>query len=123
MITGSHNPKEYNGFKVTLNQNPFYGKDIQALKDTLLNAKHEIKPLKETPKKINALEAYQRYLIKDFKHLKNLKYKIALDFGNGVGALGLEPILKALNIDFSSLYSDPNGDFLTTTQTLAKRKT
>ncbi|WP_187912323.1 phosphomannomutase/phosphoglucomutase [Helicobacter pylori] len=111
MITGSHNPKEYNGFKITLNQNPFYGKDIQALKDTLLNAKHEIKPLKETPEKVNALEAYQHYLIKGFKHLKNLKYKIALDFGNGVGALGLEPILKALNIDFSSLYSDPDGNF------------
>ena len=75
MITGSHNPKEYNGFKITLNQNPFYGKDIQALKDTLLNAKHEIKPLKEIPEKANALEAYQRYLIKDFKHLKTLNTK------------------------------------------------
>ncbi|AFI05128.1 phosphomannomutase/phosphoglucomutase [Helicobacter cetorum] len=115
MITGSHNPKEYNGFKITINNNPFYGKDIQALKDTLLNATqnatYKIKPLKEMPLKVNALEAYHNYLINNFKHLKDFKHKIALDFGNGVGALGLVPILKALNIDFDSLYSEPDGNF------------
>lgn len=50
-------------------------------------------------------------MIKDFKYLKNFKYKIVLDFGNGVGVLGLEFILKVLNIDFSSFYSDFDGNF------------
>ncbi len=31
MITGSHNPKEYNGFKITIGTDSFFGKDLEAL--------------------------------------------------------------------------------------------
>lgn len=111
MITGSHNPKEYNGFKITLDRAPFYGADIQALKDQLLCAKYAFVPLKSSPKKLNALQAYGAYLADAFKHLKNFSHKIALDFGNGVGALGLEPVLRALGVEFESLYGEPDGEF------------
>ncbi|WP_053828067.1 phosphomannomutase/phosphoglucomutase, partial [Helicobacter heilmannii] len=60
---------------------------------------------------LNAKEAYHAYLTHAFAHLKDFPYKIALDFGNGVGAIGLEPVLRALNIKFDSLYPNPDGTF------------
>ncbi len=111
MITGSHNPPDYNGFKITLDQQPFYGAQIQALKEQIAKQPLAYAPSLATPKKLNALRAYHEYLIQAFKHLQNFPYKIALDFGNGVGALGLEPVLKALNASFDSLYANPDGTF------------
>ena len=43
MITGSHNPSEYNGFKMTLNKNPFFGDEIYALGDEII-ANVELEP-------------------------------------------------------------------------------
>lgn len=111
MITGSHNPPEYNGFKITLNQKPFYGIQIQELAKEMQNL--ELPYIKSDKKvaNISALQDYQEFFVRHFAHLKNFPYKIALDYGNGVGSIGLEKILDALEIGHFSLFEKPDGTF------------
>lgn len=57
------------------------------------------------------LEQYQAFFIKHFSRLKDFPYEVVFDYGNGVGAIGLEPVLKALNIKHISLFEVPDGTF------------
>jgi phosphomannomutase len=70
MITGSHNPPEYNGFKITIDKQPFFGEDIYALGDNILTSDMNI-PDNVTSIEINAKELYINYLVNEFKDLNN----------------------------------------------------
>lgn len=111
MITGSHNPPQYNGFKITIGQKPFYGAAIQNLKDTILACNTPYQRASTTAKQVNILESYIAHLTKHFDKLRDFPYPIALDYGNGVGALAMKPILENLNIKHYNLFDTPDGTF------------
>lgn len=110
MITGSHNPSEYNGFKITINQAPFFGEDIYALgrECELMAMPNE---LSRKVIKINAKERYIDFLVEEFQHLKGMDTKIVYDCGNGVAGVVIVDIFNNLQLNTEGLYVDPDGTF------------
>ena len=111
MITGSHNAKKYNGFKITINNEPFFGDELLAL---------YYKILKNINIKINdnfnfieidAKSLYVDYMINQFSHLKDFKIPFAVDCGNGVANTVLCEILDKLNLNYQGIHLTPDGEF------------
>lgn len=111
MITGSHNPSEYNGFKITINKKPFFGEDIYALgKIVTANLKMEIKDNQKSIK-IDAKNRYIDFLIQEFGHLKGFDKKFVIDCGNGVAGTVIIDIFDRLGFDYKALFVEPDGSF------------
>ncbi len=111
MITGSHNPSEYNGFKMTVNKSPFFGADIYALGDEIIaNQDMDIKD-DTTKTDIDVKTPYIKYMVEQFAHLKNFPKKIVIDGGNGVADTVITDIFDALNFNYEGLYLEPDGTF------------
>jgi len=111
MITGSHNPSEYNGFKITVNKSPFFGTDIYTLGDEII-ANQDMKIEDNTNKTdIDVKTPYINYMVEQFSHLKNFPKKIVIDGGNGVADTVITDIFDALNFNYEGLYLEPDGTF------------
>lgn len=111
MITGSHNPSEYNGFKITVDKSPFFGEAIYALGDEII-ANHDFIIQNNTNKTdIDVKTPYINFMVKQFAHLKNFPKKIVIDAGNGVADTVITDIFNALNFDYTGLYLEPDGTF------------
>jgi phosphomannomutase/phosphoglucomutase len=110
MITGSHNPSEYNGFKITVNKLPFFGESIYALGRHIDLLPFPLKAPRDVIE-IDALSRYKAFMIQEFSHLKGMKEKIVYDCGNGVAGLGLVDIFSALELNAVGIYVDPDGTF------------
>ncbi len=110
-ITGSHNPPEYNGFKITIDKEPFFGEQIYALgREVEKNGSMAI-PTESDAIEIDALGSYVEYLEKEFTHLKGFDPKMAVDCGNGAAGVAIGPLLERLEIPAYRLYFEPDGTF------------
>ena len=111
MITGSHNPSEYNGFKMTVDKSPFFGDAIYALGDEIIA--HQEMTIEDNTKKIDidVKTPYTDFMIKEFAHLKGLDKKLVVDGGNGVADTVLTTIFDALEFNYEGLYLEPDGTF------------
>ena len=110
MITGSHNPSEYNGFKITVDKAPFFSEDIYALGRECETMDMPVE-VKRDVTKINAVERYVKFLVSEFQHLKGMDTRIVYDCGNGVAGVVTEDIFKALELKSKGIYVDPDGTF------------
>ncbi len=109
-ITGSHNPPEYNGFKITVDKKPFFGEQIYTLGEEVLASDAKIADDLDYIS-IDAKERYIDYMLGEFAHLRGLDRTIAVDCGNGVAGIVLEPVFKGLNLRYEGLYCEPDGRF------------
>lgn len=110
MITGSHNPSEYNGFKITINKAPFFGEAIYALGRKIESAPFPEKVERDVIE-IDALSRYKQYMVESFGHLRGMKDRIVYDCGNGVAGLAIGDIFDALGLHSKGIYTDPDGTF------------
>ncbi|MCW8896047.1 phosphomannomutase/phosphoglucomutase [Sulfurimonas sp.] len=110
MITGSHNPSEYNGFKITVDKAPFFSEDIYALGRECEAMQMPAKVQRDVTK-IDALTRYIDFIVNAFGHLKGMETKIVYDCGNGVAGVVTEDIFSRLNLKTTGLYVDPDGSF------------
>jgi len=110
MITGSHNPSEYNGFKITIDTLPFFSDDIYALGRECEAMEMPVKTERKVIK-IDAVNRYIDYIVDAFKHLKGMDSRIVYDCGNGVAGVVTEEIFKRLDLKTKGLYVDPDGTF------------
>jgi len=107
MITGSHNPPEFNGFKICIGNDTIYGEQIQELRKIIENGKYSTGPAGTQNKDIS--KAYEDYLFANVAI--NKKLKIIVDAGNGVGGLFSLPLFRRLGVDVTAIYCDPDGRF------------
>ncbi len=106
-ITGSHNPPQYNGFKLHLKDRPFFGAEIQKLKDIIL--KNNFTSGKGTSEKVDVMTPYKKHVLSLFK-LKR-KLKVVLDAGHGMGCLAAPDIIKEMGCDLVELYTNLDNTF------------
>lgn len=111
MITGSHNAKNYNGFKITINNEPFFADDLITLYERIINSKNIEIPSNLDFIKIDAKKLYVDYMVNQFSHIKDFKVPFAVDCGNGVANTVLCDILNLLNLNYQGLHLEPDGEF------------
>ncbi len=111
MITGSHNAKKYNGFKITINNEPFFGDELLALYEKISKNQNIQIPLNLDFIRIDAKKLYIDFMVNQFSHLKDFKTPFIVDCGNGVANTVLCEILDKLNLSYKGLHLIPDGEF------------
>ena len=106
-ITGSHNPSNYNGFKLTYDSKPFYGEDIQLLYSMILN--EDFIQSKGTLSSYDMISDYNQMI--QSKININKRLKVAIDCGNAAGCIVVPDLYEKFNIDLYKLYCDIDGSF------------
>lgn len=112
MITASHNPKEWNGFKLTLaDATPFGQEEIQKLKNLIEQDKFIKVPLSGTIEQKDILSDYVKNCLK-FINIKNISdFKIVVDAGNAMAGKLIPLIYNNLPCKIIPLYFELDGSF------------
>jgi phosphomannomutase/phosphoglucomutase len=110
MITGSHNPAEYNGFKICWGRSTIHGETIQELRkilDSGVSPKNEQGALTH----YEIIPAYISDVRSKFPPAPLKKLKIVADAGNGTASTVIPALLKALGAEVFPLYCELDGRF------------
>ncbi|WP_345795941.1 phosphomannomutase/phosphoglucomutase [Castellaniella sp. MT123] len=108
-ITGSHNPPDYNGFKMMMGGRTLHGQDIQTLRVSMANIQA---PAGISPGHAESRDLIDTYVRRITDHVKLARpMHIAIDCGNGVGAVVAGQLFRALGCTVDELYCTVDGRF------------
>lgn len=107
MVTGSHNPPEFNGFKICIGPDTIYGDEIQELRKIMEGRQYAAGSGSLQTQDISP--DYEDYLLGNVK--VGRKLKIVVDGGNGVGGLFALPLFKRWGLEVTDIYCEPDGRF------------
>ncbi|WP_414900456.1 phosphoglucomutase/phosphomannomutase PgmG [Sphingomonas flavalba] len=108
MITGSHNPADYNGFKMVFQHRPFFGEDIQILGRMAAEGDWDDAETRGTVGEFAILDQYVERLTAGYA---GGAYRIGWDAGNGAAGPALEKLVKLLPGEHHTLYTDVDAAF------------
>jgi phosphomannomutase len=106
-VTGSHNPPEYNGFKISVGKSTIFGAEIQRLRQIMERGQFLTGKGKES--KLDILPRYIERYKKEFGNLKDVK--VVLDCGNGAAGVAARSLFEAVGIKPTILFEEPDGTF------------
>jgi phosphomannomutase len=106
-VTGSHNPKDYNGFKMVLAGRAIHGADIQGLRERMTAEDYAQGHGRTGAMDVGA--EYSARIVGDCTLARRMK--IVVDCGNGIAGASAPGVLRALGCDVTELYSEVDGDF------------
>ena len=106
-ITGSHNPPEFNGFKLSRDKKAVFGEAIQEIR--VIIEKEDYETGEGSEASYDILTKYKRMIASKIDIKKPMK--VVMDCGNAAGAICAPEIFKNLNVDLTELYCDVDGTF------------
>jgi phosphomannomutase len=107
-VTGSHNPKDYNGFKMVMGGRAIYGEDIQAIRRMMEDETWEPR-FGGTVRSVDVAPAYQARIVSDIKLARPMK--VVVDCGNGIAGASAPDIFRAIGCEVTELFSEVDGNF------------
>jgi phosphomannomutase len=107
MVTGSHNPKDYNGFKMVLAGAAIYGEAIQGLRRRI--EARDFTASTGRSARMDIVAEYTHRIANDCRLMRRMK--IVVDSGNGIPGATSPAVLRALGCDVTELYSEVDGNF------------
>jgi phosphomannomutase/phosphoglucomutase len=107
MVTGSHNPPEFNGFKVSVGRSTIFGEEIQNLRQLI--EKGQFVAGKGTLSKEEIIHPYQNYIKKNIHTEKRMR--VVIDAGNGTAGILAGQLLRDLGCEVEELYCEVDGRF------------
>jgi phosphomannomutase / phosphoglucomutase len=107
MITASHNPPEYNGFKLMSGHDSIHSDGLQEIRK-IIEAKAFVTGT-GTRTEVDVLTPYKKYILENITIAG--KIRMAVDAGNGTGGITALPVLKGLGCEVHDIFCDPDGNF------------
>ena len=107
MVTASHNPPEYNGFKICSGVESVFGEQIQEILKLITDEDFETGT--GTAQTFEILGPYKDYLLNNISLTRSLR--VGIDAGNGTAGITAVPIMKGLGCEVHDLYCEPDGSF------------
>jgi phosphomannomutase len=107
-VTGSHNPKDYNGFKMVMRGRAIHGEEIQAIRRMMEAESWSLIPGGST-RQTSVDEAYSARIQAGIKLSRPMK--IVVDSGNGIAGASAPDIFRALGCEVIELFSEVDGNF------------
>ncbi|MBW2608728.1 MAG: phosphomannomutase/phosphoglucomutase [Deltaproteobacteria bacterium] len=107
-VTGSHNPPEYNGFKICLGKGTIHGEEIQKIRE--IGDKGAFHRGKGSIEKIDVIKPYLDCLKENIRP-GDIPRKVVVDAGNGVGGIVAPEVYTAMGVEVERLFCEPDGRF------------